>query len=274
MTGRRESYDLTTAAADYPERPGPPERCVVVCSHPRSGSTLLGEAIHAAGDLGCPLEYLHRGFRPTFAERWGAPDLASYVAALHRYRTDPSGVLSIKLFWPDVEAVVSEVEDRPLGPSSAPYEPRATDSRAVLDLLCDILPNPTFVYLTRRDRIRQAVSAYLAAETSAFRALPGRAEPPGESEPAYDHAAIARQLAAAEGYDARWRSFFADCAIEPYLIEYERLDREYERTMAELLAHLGRPVTPSTPRLVRQASPRSEAFVRRFVADLAAPGPA
>ena len=53
-------YDLTLAGADCPRWDGPPRRSILICSHPRSGSTLLGEAIRFAGGLGCPLEYLHR----------------------------------------------------------------------------------------------------------------------------------------------------------------------------------------------------------------------
>src|SRR5262249_3954211 len=79
---RRPSYDLATERGDYPDRDGPPNRTLLVCCHPRSGSTLLGEAIFTAGGLGCPLEYLHRGFRPAFAARWKTPDLDAFIGAL------------------------------------------------------------------------------------------------------------------------------------------------------------------------------------------------
>ncbi len=50
-------YDLVRAEADYPEWQGPPRRTLLICTQPRSGSTLLGEALWFAGGLGCPLEY-------------------------------------------------------------------------------------------------------------------------------------------------------------------------------------------------------------------------
>ena len=50
-------YDLASAAHDYPIWEGLPRRTVLLCTHPRSGSTLLGEALYFAGGLGCPLEY-------------------------------------------------------------------------------------------------------------------------------------------------------------------------------------------------------------------------
>jgi LPS sulfotransferase NodH len=74
----------------------------LICTHPRSGSTLLGEALYFAGDLGCPLEYFHAGFRPTLAARWGCAGLEDYGRAVHRWRTDPSGTLSVNLNCHDV----------------------------------------------------------------------------------------------------------------------------------------------------------------------------
>jgi trehalose 2-sulfotransferase len=249
----REPYDLTTAQADFPAREGTPDRSVVICSHPRSGSTLLGEAVYAAGGLGCPLEYLHRGFRPHFARRWQADDLASFVRAMHRHRTDATGVLSIKLFWRDVEEIVEE--------SAAGRAPRE-----IYDVLQTILPNPTFVLLTRRDRVRQAVSAFIAKETGVFRSFSGADSRPS-GDVVYDYDGIVRQLAAADYGTARWREFFATLGIEPYRIEYEDLVSNYQAVAGSLLAHLGRPAAPRVPRMRRQAAAQSEAFVLRFLRD-------
>jgi trehalose 2-sulfotransferase len=263
VNDRREPYDLAAAGADYPARSGPPDRTVVVCSHPRSGSTLLGEAIYAAGGLGCPLEYLHRGFRPAFAQRWDAHDLPAYTQAMHRHRTDPSGVFSIKLFWQDVEETVAEGRDP------------GADLNGVLDCLRPILPDATFVYLARVDRVRQAVSAFIATETSSFRSLPAQphsnavagTQAPPERTAVYDYDAILRQLAAADYSKARWNALFAATGIEPYRVEYEHLVADYRGTTAGVLARLGSPAEPAPPRLQRQATAQSEEFVLRFLTD-------
>src|SRR5262245_21394297 len=222
----RDPYDLTSDRVDYPARDGPPDRTLVLCSHPRSGSTLLAEAIHAAGGMGCPLEYLHRGFRPHFARRWQADDLDSYVRAMHRFRTDSTGVLSIKLFWRDVEEVVQETAG-----SDAPIVRReimadAAQFRTIIDRLRPILPNPTFVYLTRRDRVRQAVSAFVAVQTTVFRSF-SSGDPRAARPIAYDYDAILRQLAAADYANAHWRAFFAALRLDPYRIDYEDLVSNY-----------------------------------------------
>jgi hypothetical protein len=104
-----KTYDLATARYDYPIRTGPPRRTVLVCSHPRSGSTLLGEGLYFAGGLGCPLEYFHAGFRPGIASRWECSTLPEYARAVYQRRTDPTGTLSVKLFWRDMAELAIEL---------------------------------------------------------------------------------------------------------------------------------------------------------------------
>ena len=69
---------------------------MLLCSARRSGSTLLGEALHATGRLGCPLEYFFFADAcPGIAERWGAPRPAelrpSPAQAPHRPGRHPRG---------------------------------------------------------------------------------------------------------------------------------------------------------------------------------------
>ena len=205
------SYDLADAGADYPEWHGPPRRTLVICTQQRSGSTLLGEAIYFSGGLGCPLEYFHGGFRPGFAARWKADDLPTYVAALHRHRTDPSGTLAIKLFWRDVVRLVREYAPSEFTDlfwfTPAPMPP--TIHRRIFAIISEILPNPTFVLLGRRDQIGQAVSHYRAVEARSWRKF---VESAAGGEPAHDFDLTFRTLAAIQLHNAHWHDFFAPTA--------------------------------------------------------------
>jgi len=244
----------------------------MICSHPRSGSTLLVEAIRFAGGLGCPLEYLHRGFRPTIAERWRAPDLDSYVAALHQHRTEPNGVLSIKLFWQDVEDVAHErAPDRFPPPGTTPAAVmHARDYRDLRALVGDLLPDPEFVYLERRDRVREAVSAMVAVQTGLWRSIPGvgRQQAVGAAE--YDYDEILRLIALADYSHEHWRAFFAANGVEPYRVTYEELVDDFERVVNGLFAALGSASAPPPRRMRRQADQTTEAMVLRFLRDHAA----
>lgn len=262
-------YDLALASGDFEHWEGPPHRSILICSHPRSGSTLLGEAIRFAGGLGCPLEYLHRGFRPTIAERWSAPDLGSFVAALHRHRTEPNGVLSIKLFWQDVEEVAHECSPDRFPPPGTrhPETMHERDYRDLLALLGDILPNPEFVHLERQDRVRQAVSAMVAAQTGLWRSIPGVGRQTAVGVAEYDYDRILDMIAFADHSHDHWRGFFAANGVEPYRLTYEELADDFERVVTGLLAALGSAPVPPSRRMRRQSGPTTEAMVLRFLRD-------
>jgi len=263
-------YDLTLEKADCPPWDGPPRQSLLICTLLRSGSTLLGEAVHFAGGLGCPLEYFHRGFRPGFEERWKTNGLEAYAAAVHRHRTAPSGVFSVKLFWHDMMDMLRESApgafDRLLG--AAPERLSAEDHRKILDTLRPYFPNPSVVYLTRRDELRQAISNFIASRTRNWRkfSTPRRAGESGEIEFSFDE--IFQLYAAKQRSNKLWTDFFAANALSIHRIFYEDLDADYEGTLRALFSAIGRPDAPiPPPRLRKQADARSDALVEQFLAE-------
>lgn len=236
------AYDLALAGADYPDWPEPrPRRTILLCTHMRSGSTLLSEALYRAGGLGCPLEYFHAGAQPALAERWGAPDPDSYLAAVVRHRTDPTGTLGVKLFWRDVEDL-----GRPLA---------------------GLFPNPTWILLTREDRLRQAISQLTARESGVWRRIPGVDDRTPRALPEYSFDAIASHLALVAHCQEQWEGCFREAGIEPLRVTYEGLLTDYEGTVRPLLRALGREGPVEPPRMRRHQWVHTEDFVRRFLED-------
>jgi LPS sulfotransferase NodH len=263
-------YDLAGAAYDLPEWKGPPRRSLVICTHPRSGSTLLGEALAFAGGLGAPLEYFHRGFRPAFERRWETRGLDALRRAAHRHRTEPNGTFAAKLFWADLHDVAQERGMAHLASACSQPADRLDDAtyRELWSCAAALVPNPVFVHLTRRDRIRQAVSALFAQQSGQWRAIPVLGED-GQREPAYDRQRIQYLAGLAMFVDAHWERLFAAIGARPCTIAYEDLDRDYAGTVGALLVHLGRPAAAAPQRLRRQSDARTEAFVLRFLRETA-----
>lgn len=203
-------YDLATDAADYPPWEGPPHRSLLICTEQRSGSTLLGEALYFAGGLGCALEYFSSGFRPSFALDWNAPDIDRYLAALYRRRTDPSGVISVKLFWGDIEDLAQDIAPDILDNQPMNDPARVGDDvyRRLFALLQPILPSPIHVALTRRDRIAQALSNVTAASTRKWRKLERQPATPA-TDSTYDFDATVQWLGHIDHANAHWRRYFA-----------------------------------------------------------------
>lgn len=267
---RKGAYDLVLASADYCQWNGPPRQTLLICTQQRSGSTLLGEAVYFAGGLGCPLEYYHGGFRPSFERRWKTTDIPAYAAALHRYRTDPSGVFSIKLFWWDVAELVGELMPTEFASLSRANASQTDDSlyRRIFAAIAGLFPYPRFVLLTRRDEIRQAVSNSVAAQTGAWRRLPYGHRNARRVSPVYDFNQIVQRLAEIQNDNAHWMNFFRANGLQYHKIVYEDLAADYEPTLRKLFAAVGRPEAPIMPlRLRKQADDYSEELLRRFLTE-------
>ncbi len=264
-------YDLASADHDLPEWKGAPFRSILVCTHPRSGSTLLGEAMAFAGGLGAPLEYFHRGFRPAFERRWRTRGIDEFRATLHRRRTAPSGVFSAKLFWVDVQEIALEVDpERFQVLWGAPAEHLTDETyREAWTVLEPLFPNPIFVHLTRRDRLRQAVSQIVAQQTGLWRSIPELGADLGEQEATYDRERIGYLMGLADFVNTHWTRFFAAVGAIPYKITYEDLSRDYFGTVAGLFQHLGRSGAVAPARLRRQSDGITESFVLRFLREAA-----
>ena len=266
---KRKRYDLSLAECDYPEWNGRPTRTILLCSEQRSGSTLLGEAMYFAGDLGCPLEYFHGGFGPDFIARWGTSEARAFMEAAHRHRTAPNGTFSAKIFWTDLMGLLAErnaglhaqvtaVTPAMLGPVPDLY-------RAIGDAVGDLLEGATYIHLKRLDRVRRAVSGIVAEETGLWRSIPGVGERKPRAEPVYDFDRIANRVAASDQAHAHWASLFAALGVTPISLTYEELVRDYSGTATRVLRALGSTATPVEPRMQRQSDRRSEDYALRYL---------
>ncbi|PLK24416.1 Stf0 family sulfotransferase [Novosphingobium sp. TH158] len=249
---------------------GPPRRSILICTLPRSGSTLLGEAFYFASGLGCPLEYFHAGFRPAFASAWQAHTLPDLRDAVWRHRTDPSGTLSVKLMWRDIQELAIETDPVLFAPliEQPPERVPASVYRSAAALLEQLFPAPITIHLFRRDRVRQAVSACIANETGQWRAIEG-AGMQRVREPTYDAAAILHQISYADHAHGHWRNLLGAMPQPPIAVAYEDLLGAYTPTLSGLFAHLGHPGPVPPARMQRQADGQSEAFVRQFLLETA-----
>jgi LPS sulfotransferase NodH len=267
IEARRGAYDLAKTSADFPEWQGLPSRSLVVCTQMRSGSTLLGEGLYFAGGLGCPLEYFNPGFRERFERSWGAEEIGAYVKLAHRFRTDPSGVFSVKLFWQDLVGLSRELKIETQFGLERVVPARVDDAvyrRLYRDLEAVCL-DPVFIFLLRTQEVRQAVSTHVAAETGWWRQF----HPPNDlPDPRYNFGKIAYRLAQIQANNRHWRNFFRVNQLEYHSVTYEELSDNYEARLSLLLADLGRAdAAIRAPRLQKQSDDASEALLGQFLAE-------
>lgn len=199
--------------------------------------------------------------------------LAGYREHLERtfeWGTTANGVFGAKLMFSqlaELEALAGELPE---------YA-----GRHDLALLDALFQRPLYVWVTRQDKVRQAVSMWRALQSRRWRACDDdRAAGGGRSapEPVYRYEGIDHLVRRLENEDAAWGELFAraDRTHSVLRITYEdELEREPAGAVAAVLERLGltvpagwRPAAPTT----RQADARSEDWVATYHRDRAQRG--
>lgn len=227
----------------------------------RSGSTLLCQALAGTGLAGDPKEYFGAKMA-SWMTRWDARDPVAYAARLARERATPNGVFGAKLLWRHLLHLEKYARQFP-----------AYADLSDAELVDRLLPGVRWVWITRDDKVRQAVSYWKARESGVW-GQSGSRRTIAVKEPEFDEAGIARLLETVLREEEAIGRFFAEHGIAPCRVVYETLAADYEPTTRTLLACLGIPVpadlTIADPRTKKLADGSSDAWAERFRARQAA----
>jgi LPS sulfotransferase NodH len=218
----------------------------MVCSIPRSGSSLLCVLLASTGLAGAPAEFFHPDKMRLLRERWGVETLEDYLRELLARKTSPNGVFGIKAHWGQYKPLLGESDPR------------------------DVLPNPRLVFIKRRDRLRQAVSWVRALQTQQWADGEG---PRVERPAAFDHDHITQKLMRIDREEDVWEAFVGRHAITPHRVVYEDFVEAQEQTVRGVLDAIGVDAPADLhlppPALDRQADELSDEWVERYLAEVA-----
>ena len=270
----------------------------LVCATPRSGSTLLCHLLDQTGIAGHPEEYFealrhsglprrpHEYFDPerhaNLIERLAfreMPDAAPSPNALwqpetyDRYLdwaieqgTTPNGVFGAKIMWGylgDFAQLLRGVE----GLAGLPLP----------ELLGRVFSGLRYIQITRKDKVRQAISLWRAVQTQAWRQDAERGG--STAEPQFSFRAINYLVRLLTAHDASWDAFFLGLGHQPLKITYEDLAEDPEPVIRDILTQFGIPAPAnleiSAPRLKIQSDELSEqwfARVHQHLSALESPG--
>ena len=199
-----------------------------LCTTPRSGSSVLGDALTHTEVAGRPTEYFNRRFWPDLFKRFGVTAATDYLERVVTETATSNGVFGTKVMLDEDAAPTFAALRERLG------APELSDAEVVRRTF----PNLNFVYLTRRDKVAQAVSYCRAQQSGVWRRYHG-SEPEPEGNAVFDFAAMHTQVLALTLRERRWQEFFDDLAVRPHTVVYEELVLEPEQTVREMLAFLG-----------------------------------
>lgn len=245
----------TTPGPQLP--PWRPSLSILVCCTPRSGGGLLCEALANTGVAGDPDDFFVPEMARSLAPRWGATDFSCYLGRALEEGATPNGVFAARLTWEGLQALLWALDRRTARPPAG----------AAGWTLNDAFPGLRFVWISRRDRVRQAISWVQAVQTGCWswlkedEALPVR-------RPRFDATQIARRVRQIQDLERRWEGFFQAGGIAPVRVFYEDLARHYEGTARgvarRLGIHLPRNLFFGERRMLPMAGATSEDWARRF----------
>ncbi|MBU3020864.1 Stf0 family sulfotransferase [Aestuariibacter sp. A3R04] len=147
--------DQFSAEYDYPHQTQT-SKTLVIASTVRSGSHMLGHVLRQTDAFGFPLEYVNKHNLSEWKKRFNRRSLSGVLEDVMAKRTSPNGVFGIKIHYSHIAR---------FGGFSA---------------LCEMLPNPHFVLLTREDVMAQAVSLAIARQTGSW--ISGQSDTRNEPE--------------------------------------------------------------------------------------------
>ena len=234
-----------------------PRLSYLICATPRCGSNLLCEALENTGLAGVPREYFWD--EAHWTRKWGTARYSDYLHEVIKRSTTKNRVFGTKVMWGYFDAFVSRVRETP------EYGRR---NRSAHDLLECLFPGLRYIWITRRDKVRQAVSFWKSLQTLVWFSKAGIDPPPPLKEPVYSFEAIDHFVQEIVMHEAAWQAYYDRHTIVPFAVIYEDLASAYEATALKVLDWLGVSCPPDLvfgPRLLeKQADDVSEIWVDRY----------
>ena len=236
-----------------------PSRSYTVWFSQRTGSTLLCSALEATGVAGKPAELFTVETGTDLLAHFGAETPEALQRKIWALGSTPNGVFGLKQgFWePHVSYLIDVFRT---------FSNRTGQSRA--EVWEDTFPDGRHIFMTRRNKVRLAVSWWKAIQSEEWHRRRGDAPSSKDIDDAYNFAALDHLLSESVLREAGMQAFFTDADIVPFTVFYEDFIANYAGTVAGILEHLeielpqGHTFAP--PKLEPLADDLSERWVQRF----------
>lgn len=241
----------------------------VICTSPRSGSTLLCKLLAATGKAGCPESYFHNPSISNWLDNFDLcpqdthtkHDILGFIFDAARTRgTGNTGIFGMRLQRKSFSFFTEQIQILHTGFSNDAERFQAA------------FGNTLFIHLTRANKLEQAISFVKATQTGLWHIAPDGTEIERLSEPqepVYDAKEIAKQIANLTALDTAWQDWFFKEKIKPFRITYDALSANPEAVLAQVLEQLGVDKAAAKgikPRVAKLADATSRVWAERYLA--------
>src|ERR1700730_322607 len=223
----------------------------IICTLPRSGSTGLADLLCQTGIAGVPREYLSRPERFVADSRVG---YESFFPHLLKIGSTANGIFGAKIFWFQIAQLAEMLARTP------PYSRLSFD-----DALNQLFPRLSYIWLRRRDKLRQAISYYRASETNIWSTR--RRFPTHLETCQFDREKIEYWRRRIIEWDQGWSQFFEARSISPLTIVYEDMVGNWYKRVTEIVHFIEASYTGRRTfrlRYARQSDALTDKWVKLF----------
>jgi trehalose 2-sulfotransferase len=247
-----------------------PKQSYIIWFSQRTGSTLLCGALADTGIAGRPTELLNDYATFDLRRLFDADDAATLQQKIWQSGTTPNGVFGLKVSFSEPHNTMMTKQLPTLPGCPQGNHPRVAAWQHAL-------PNCKHIFLTRRNRVRLAVSWWRAIRSGEWHRASGVRDGENPRRDDYRFDAIRQLLLEADLREAGIQEFLAAGGITPLTVVYEDFVADFEGTLRRILAFLEVPgregVVIPAPRYARLADQLSEAWALRFRRELQAEWP-
>jgi trehalose 2-sulfotransferase len=197
----------------------------LICATPRSGSSLLCEALRNTGLAGNPDEYFGPMHVERWNERWQTHSEIEYLEKAISYSKGATNVISMKImrvYWRNFLGYL--------------YLAKGSAGLTEFEILKHWFPNLHFIFITRHDKVRQGISWLKFLQGSAWHWIDG--EPQKLENWEFEPDVVQDFIVQTTAHETAWLEFFRKNEIKPFTVVYEDLVSSYEETAKTILKHL------------------------------------
>ncbi|MEO9515379.1 MAG: Stf0 family sulfotransferase [Paracoccaceae bacterium] len=214
----------------------------VICTSPRSGSTMLCKMLSETGVAGHPDSYFHA---PSIAKWLSSFDLnadnfdneqsalKAILEAAQNRGTGTTGVFGLRLQGQSLPSFLKQLKKL--------HPEQSNDRQRIHTAFGETL----FIHLTRANKLDQAISLVKAHQSGLWHLASDGTEIERTAQPrplVYDGVAIAHELKRMNTLEEAWIKWFAEQKLDPLQVTYADLSEHPRATLAHILTALGQTI--------------------------------
>lgn len=215
-----------------------PQTSYILCTTPRSGSTLLCKLLQATGLAGRPDSHFHQPSLAAWLQdyRLNQADYPNETAAFRAVLTaaiaagtDKNNTFGLRLQQHSFAYLMQQI---------ARLHPAEPTDKARLDAT---FYTPKYIYLLRQNTLDQAISYVIARQSGLWHRAADGSELERLSAPqpfVFDAIAIQTQIRSVQNQNIEWQHWFTSQNITPLAVSYNDLATNPPKTLARVLRHL------------------------------------